>query len=454
MSLLRHHTATRAPRLSSLRLRTNARILRLAAVCCLLPASGLRAAVVTPGLAGHGSGAAELAVEGRKLRVTWSEPRIVAVATKPEPWGFFQFPTLARGEDGTLFARWHLQADSIKSYGQENFGLAASADDGRTWHPSTAAAAERSLATALPNGERIASHLPPATPARAVPLPPSAGSFVENYSRTPRTYYPIDQLPPALQGIYLKRFRPGEAVGRIEHAALHDPGAMRYEHEGLIPVLWWGDLRVDRDGAIVAGTYPAFHRLPDGTVDGQSAIAFHRSTDLGRSWRYTGHIPYRVDAADDPQRAGRNGFTEPAFLILRDGTYLCVMRTTDGVGHGPMFASRSTDRGATWSQPEAIAPAGVLPQLLRLDNGVVALSAGRPGVQVRFAVDPAARAWTRPIELVAWGRDTEQVSCGYTGLVAAGSGRLVVVYSDFRHRTASGELRKAIKVRELAVTPF
>ncbi len=91
-------------------------------------------------------------------------------------------------------------------------------------------------------------------------------------------------------------------------------------------------------------------------------------------------------AAADPKGRDRAGFTEPAFVILQDGTFLCVLRTTDGLGHGPMYTSRSRDRGATWSTPEVIAPAGVLPRLLTLDNGVVVLTSGRPGVQMRFSL--------------------------------------------------------------------
>jgi hypothetical protein len=38
------------------------------------------------------------------LKVRMTEPMVVAVASRPEKWGFFQFPSLARWEDGTLAA--------------------------------------------------------------------------------------------------------------------------------------------------------------------------------------------------------------------------------------------------------------------------------------------------------------------------------------------------------------
>jgi hypothetical protein len=49
------------------------------------------------------------------LEVRLSEPTVVAVATRPEKWGFFQFPTLARWTDGTVAASWAMSPDSIVS---------------------------------------------------------------------------------------------------------------------------------------------------------------------------------------------------------------------------------------------------------------------------------------------------------------------------------------------------
>ena len=147
------------------------------------------------------------------------------------------------------------------------------------------------------------------------------------------------------------------------------------------------------------------------------------------------------------------GYTEPAFEILADGSFLCVARTTDGIGNGPMYASRSQDMGCTWSRPEVIARSGVLPRLLRLANGVVVLSSGRPGVQLRFCADARGATWSEPLELLPYAHEKEQVSCGYTSLLATGPDRFLIIYSDFKYPTPTGEIRKAIKVREVIVTP-
>ena len=48
-----------------------------------------------------------------------------------------------------------------------------------------------------------------------------------------------------------------------------------------------------------------------------------------------------------------------------------------------------------------IAPNGVLPRLLRLNNGMLVLSSGRPGVQLRFSVSGLGDDWSEPVDLLA-----------------------------------------------------
>jgi hypothetical protein len=83
----------------------------------------------------------------------------------------------------------------------------------------------------------------------------------------------------------------------------------------------------------------------------------------------------------------------------------------------------------------------------------VALSSGRPGVQLRFCADGCGKTWTQPIELMPYTDENDAVSCGYTSLLATGLDRFLIVYSDFKYKDAAGEIRKAIKVREVSVRP-
>jgi len=87
---------------------------------------------------------------------------------------------------------------------------------------------------------------------------------------------------------------------------------------------------------------------------------------------------------------------------------------------------------------------------LLLKNGVLVLSSGRPGVQVRFSVDNG-NSWSSPIELV--NKDIKgQSSCGYTGLLELNKDEFMIVYSNFGHRNSKNEIRKSIEVKKIKVS--
>lgn len=402
--------------------------------------------------AGQASLLAKLRQPGKpSLKVRMTEPVVVAVASRPEKWGFFQFPSLARRGDGTLAAGWSMAADSIVSYGTGQSGSAISKDGGKTWVEPNGQTGVTGLL--LPNGDRIEVLTPKAIKTSELRLPRPAGQTGDTYSQAKQTLYRLSELPPEVQGVCLSRIAKGQTKAVSERAVLDDPQALRYSLYGLFPIVWWGDLRVARDGSIIAGIYPGYWLRDDRSVDTKGGVFFYRATDAGHTWKIQGRIPYQPDLAADPRGGERMGYTEPAFEILADGSFLCVARTTDGIGNGPMYASRSQDQGRTWSRPEVIARSGVLPRLLRLANGVLVLSAGRPGVQLRFCADGSGTTWSEPLELLPHAQENEQVSCGYTSLLATGPDRFLIIYSDFKYHTPSGEIRKAIKVCEVIVSP-
>jgi len=392
--------------------------------------------------------------DGPALAIKFEEPVTVGVASKPEKWGYFQFPNVRRKLDGSIQVKWNMTIDAIEAYGIDNSGTASSADGGKTWK-----AQEKEEATGgilLPNGDRIEIVTPKPIKVEDLKLPKPVGTGIENYRKSGFTFYRLHDLPDSRQGVYMKRMKKGETEWKPEKAALFDPDAARYSLAGLVPVVWWGDLRIASDGSLIAGIYPGFLIGKDGVTDPKTAVFFYRSTDNGHSWEIQGRIPYQGDPASDPESAKRSGFSEPAFEILKDGTFLCVMRTTDGVGNGPMYASYSKDMGKTWTKPNAITAAGVMPKLLQLENGVVVMASGRPGVQLRFSTN--GKEWSDAFEMMPFTTDLPSemtwqgaVSCGYTELLSTGPNNFLIVFSDFKYKTAEGELRKAIKVREVTV---
>lgn len=391
--------------------------------------------------------------DGKPLfKIELKEPSVVDVATKPEKWGYFQFPNIYRNIDNHIVAKWNMAEDAVTAYGKAEHGIAISKDGGKTW------VKDESLSTVgggltLANGDQIRVYTPPAIKVEELKLPKAVASSPEAYGRH-FSYFKLTELPKQLQGVYLDRLPKGANEWTREHVVLNDPQAARYTDSGMFPVVWWGDMRIAKDGSIVNGIYPGFFVNEKGGID-PSSVFFYKSADQGRTWDILSRIPYVPDLEKDPNGAKRMalGFTEPAFEILSDGTYLCVLRTTDGLGNSPMYVTRSTDEGKSWSKPEAFTPSGVLPRLLQLENGVVVLASGRPGMQLRFSLDGKGATWSDPFEMLPFENEKDAVSCGYPELLETGPDRFLLIYSDFKFKNDAGETRKAIKVREVIVTP-
>jgi hypothetical protein len=392
------------------------------------------------------------------LKINMKEAVVVSVSSKPEKWGFFQFGRIGYRNNGTIQAKWNMNRDAIEAYGEHVFGVAVSSDFGKTWNVEDSV--QEMGIVKLPNGDLLDIATPKPIKVADLKLPAPVGGWSDNYRKAPTTYYKMDDLPESRQGVFLKRLKKGEQEWKEEKAKLYDPNAARYSLSGLFPVLWWGDIRVAKDKSLIAGVYPGI-LIRNGIADPHTGVFFYRSTDNGKSWRIQGRIPYHIDSIGDPHSKNRMGFTEPSFEILSDGTYICVMRTSDGMGNGPMFASFSKDLGKTWSIPKAIATSGVLPNLLQLNNGILVLSSGRPGVQLRFATKDKMLQWTEPFEMLPYHEDsivkeqngnTAVISDGYTGLLPIGKDKFLLIFTDFAYQTPTGDIRKAIKVREVTVS--
>ncbi|GAB3925537.1 sialidase family protein [Larkinella terrae] len=408
--------------------------------------------VIAPGIPAYEKTAGIYKRDGNeKYQIKLGEPVVVTVAEKPVGWGFYQFPKIYRSTDGALVAVWAMHTDHAESYGKDSDGFAVSKDGGKTWtFPGGPKPPGDGLL--LPNGDIIRNYTPPALDTASLKLPQKIATKAENYGRT-FSYYKMDQLPENLQGVYLNRLKKGQKEWTLEHSQLLDPTAVRYTDNKLFTLVWWGDMKVESTNDIVTGIYPGLS-LENGTVP-PSGVLFYRSSDLGKTWKAVGKIPYVPDVTQDPNGNKRLalGFTEPAFEILADGSYLCVLRTSDGLGNSPMYLSRSVDKGATWSQPKVFTSSGVLPHLLQLKNGVTVLASGRPGMQVRFSNGSNGLQWTDAFEMLPFTDQKDAVSCGYPDLIATGPDKFLLIYSDFKYKNAQGETRKAIKVREITVTP-
>jgi len=257
-------------------------------------------------------------------------------------------------------------------------------------------------------------------------------------------------VSPDLAGWRFARLRAGGTEWREESATVRIPGEVRHVVEGVLvfPWLYQERIQIAPDGSLWAPLH--LRRIESGKLRSKLAVAFLTSSDRGHSWAQVSEIPYLPDRAADPIADRRDGFTEPGCAFLPDGTVLCLIRTTDGLGVGPMYVSRSSDCGYTWSEPRVFDACGVWPQLLALSDGTTLAAYGRPGLYLRATSDPTGEAWGSKYTIVEPGKISTD-TCSYSSLIALGAHTALIAYSDFRVRDHQGRNRKTILVRRIEV---
>lgn len=377
-----------------------------------------------------------------------SEPVMVAQAEKEEEWGFFQFPNISKTENEDLVVTWHMKEDTYESYGKSPsryYAPMISKDKGQTWaaKESTSYLINEGYDCLLSDSSTLRVNTPPAKDISEYTSFPK-----EVFRKGSYVFYEHNSVPSDLQGVYLYSIDKNHHFNSI-HAKLDDPELLRYAIDGKMPIVWWGNIRQLSDNSLLAGVYPGKY-LDKATNDVNSGISFYTSYDFGKTWQIKGRIPFRADGIAD--KLGDSCYEEPTFEVLKDGKLLCVMRTGS---YSPMYKSFSSDRGRTWSIPVPFTPNGVLPWLKILNNGVLVLVSGRPGVQIRFSMDGTGRNWTSPIDMLPFmnsdGSYMRDVSCGYTSIIGTDDNSFYLVYSDFYTTNIYGQKRKAIMFRRIKV---
>lgn len=163
------------------------------------------------------------------------------------------------------------------------------------------------------------------------------------------------------------------------------------------------------------------------------------SGDGGRSWIYRS-IPGRPDpriTAHGCLRHAQDGLCEPSCTRLADGRLFLVMRL--GSYH-PLYATCSADDGRTW-QPDAdlrpgcyyagwparpLAVHGILPTVLTLPDGTLALCTGRPDATLSFSCDDGYH-WPWTYRFLEDNKPEEQGTYNNT-MTQVTPGRLLLMY--------------------------
>ncbi|MBA7583706.1 hypothetical protein ES708_25654 [subsurface metagenome] len=167
-----------------------------------------------------------------------------------------------------------------------------------------------------------------------------------------------------------------------------------------------------------------------------------RSTDRGKTWHYLSTIAFDMTGG-----VRGEGFDETSLLVLRDGRILSFMRSGASYqaslgsfnnndwknkmpfGYGkqtPIYKSVSVDGGENWSYPDPITSHGVWPDAVLMENGIIALTYGRPGNWIMFNDSKSAK-WG---PIIPFYNDLYPPDCGnYISMTEVAPNILLVVYS-------------------------
>ncbi len=169
-------------------------------------------------------------------------------------------------------------------------------------------------------------------------------------------------------------------------------------------------------------------RAPDGTLlaagygrrpgSGNFFNFACRSNDDGANWEFLSVI--------SEAEAGAEGPSETGIETLADGSVLAVYRVA---GNEPLRQKRSFDGGRSWGEERILASAGaVMPCLLRLSDGTLALLSGRPGITLSLDFGGVGDDW-QPVELY------RGPGSSYGTIVETSPGKLLVLYDESNFST-------------------
>ena len=300
------------------------------------------------------------------LRITLATPRVVT-----EGVGYCWYPDLLKFSTGELMMNYRLTPDSSESF-VTGAGVLLSRDGGATWGDGYDvngfhdACGEVRLS--LPDGSIVGTS---AYPTRPEP----AGQwrrFAYHYWRYEDggRRYAVQPWGGSIEGLP-RDVQPASASNRWYSANLSLFGSVVETGAGRWVTTCYATFQGDRLYTLLA----------------------LESDDEARTWRYLSTI---AGPAQFPDVA--EGPNEASLVKLDNGDLMCVYRVS---GAQPLGRSYSQDAGRTWSAPDRLPARSVAPTVVRLENGVLALSTGRPGISLSFSTDPRGSEWTS-MDVVAY----------------------------------------------------
>ena len=418
------------------------------------------------------------------IKANIGNPKIVAMSPEGidfanlgsyNDFGNWNFPCIWSERDSRIVVSFNTFHDSALNYGLPG-KIYFSTDNGRYWkcasqpeEVSQEVAFLHSKPINIPEGEQIAIVAKRPYKIEDIKLPENplnkAGDL--HWPHHTAVYYRIGDFPRDMMAMKLMRRKPDQEKWIEEKSTIDWPEyTVGTDSRGIVPIPFFigGNTVTMPDSSLLVMVENMRINIEDKAHSKYNIICL-RSTDRGHTWKYWSEFSL-PDLESDKNTSVESSelnsaLYEPKPLFVESDNLVCVTRSssTRTLDHF-MYLSRSKDMGRTWTSPEKITDYGVYPQLLKLENGMIVLSYGRPGVYLRFSRDDG-KTWGAPI--ILHGRKPEALSleeyrkiryedtCGYTGLLTTGPDRFMLVYADTTYYDEKGQLRKCIIVREIVV---
>ena len=304
------------------------------------------------------------------------------------------FPSLVKLSDGCVgaivsgYADIHVSASTM--YFSRSF------DSGRTWDEPSLLLDGGVLSLRLPSGETVLA------PYYQRPRPGGMGA-------------PCNVLGPG--GVVSYRSSGVTVTGwpRPDRPFIPEIGTSGFVSNGQTVVL--------KDGGWLGTWYGFFGD------DKRMSLVCAASQDA-----FNWEIRSVIAGADCPLE-GSDGPSESALCRMPDGRLMCVFRLGSCVPFGQTWSS---DEGRTWTPARSMENVfSVEPSLQAMAGGVIAVSAGRPGIYVWFNADGTGTSWEaidivaphnrrRPSDAID-GEPFKQTS-SYTEIIALDERNLLLIY--------------------------
>lgn len=386
-------------------------------------------------------------------------------------WGVYSIPRLWRRLDGKLAVRFNGKEDGTYS-GSHQFLpnlYFVSDDDGASWRsdPEGAACYDGTVMTRLngpylkcQDGKLLAMRcITSGEPIRDIPY---QKEFPTPYNQIMLRSWRQGDLPKGCLRHELLCWEPGQDVPVVTEVTLDFP-----ERELIMEIEAFdaNGNRIPAEPVVI----PLFSfiggiiELPDGALGGlcfgQNPGVADRycgvgylvvSQDGGKTWTKRSVItPHSEDYAFG--LVGDGG--EMSITVAPNGDLLCVTRMEMCLDHTAINSTAGTmlfvskDNGYTWSDAREIADSSVTPHIITLQNGVVIVIYGRPGVHFRYSLD-SGKTFSEPVSIIgktlgqALADGEGYMECKYgdmqsysnTFLDILQDDRVVVLFNDLKYR--------------------